>query len=338
MQRYVFSVWVMVVCAGLAGASLAAEGNVRFSFPVQCEIGKTCWIPNYVDLKPGPGVLDYACGDASYDAQPGGQHKGTDIAVQDMAAMRGGVPVIAAADGVVLGQRDGINDINLKDNPKRVVESMACGNGLRIQHANGLISQYCHMRNHSLFAFKGDRVRRGQHLGLIGLSGRTEFPHLHFQVTNKDKDIIDPFVGLKRSKKCGVGKAPLWDAKTLKKTPYQPTAIYNIGFTQFKPDFKAIRAGLYKNKTYSTSVPALVVWAEVFRVKLGDKLIFTIIDSSGQKIHENTLPMKATKAKYVAFSGLKRKASRWPPGAYQGKVTLVRGEEKIVATTVLQIQ
>jgi hypothetical protein len=337
MRIFGVIVWLVLFCAGVPGAAISADDHVVFSFPVACEIGKTCWIPNYVDLKPGPGVLDYACGDASYDAEPGGQHKGTDIAVQDMAAMREGVPVVAAADGVVISQRDGVPDINVKDNPKGVVDSMACGNGLRIEHANGFISQYCHMRNHTIFAFKGDKVRRGQHLGTVGLSGRTQFPHLHFQVT-KDNQIIDPFAGLNRVKPCGVGETPLWDAKTIAATPYQPTAIYNIGFSQFKPDFKAISNGLYKATTFATTVPALVVWAEVFRVKAGDKLEFTITDPSGRAIHQNAMGMKAAKASYVAFSGLKRKGTKWPVGTYQGKVTLKRGSKEFVATTALQIQ
>jgi len=327
----VFSIFAAAfVFIGVGVPFAAFADGLRFSFPLDCVIGKTCWIPNYVDLKPGKGVLDYACGKASYDAPPGAQHKGTDIAVTDMAAVRDGVPVLAAAPGVVIGQRDGIQDINIKDNPKGIASTMACGNGLRIQHDNGMISQYCHMRKNSVVAWKGDKVKRGQVIGMVGLSGKTSYPHLHFQVT-MGKKILDPFAGLDRTQKCGVGQNPLWDDKTIAMIPYQPTAIFNAGFSNQRPDFKAIRAGLYKGNKFAAKVPALVVWAEFFRVKANDRITFIIIDPHGRKIHEKTIAIKADKARYIAFSGLRLKQPSWPLGTYVGKINLVRAG-KIIST------
>ena len=40
----------------------------------------------------------------------------------------------------------------------------------------------------------GDTVVAGQRLGLVGLSGMTEFPHLHFEVA-KGGAVVDPFLG-----------------------------------------------------------------------------------------------------------------------------------------------
>jgi hypothetical protein len=45
-----------------------------------CELGKICFVQNYVDVDPGPAALDFTCGSATYDG-----HKGIDIrlSVQD---------------------------------------------------------------------------------------------------------------------------------------------------------------------------------------------------------------------------------------------------------------
>ena len=56
-----------------------------------------------------------------------------------------------------------------------------------IDHGGGWRTQYCHMRQGSVRVRKGDRVRDRQRLGTIGLSGKTEFPHLHLSVRFRGK-------------------------------------------------------------------------------------------------------------------------------------------------------
>lgn len=70
----------------------AAAAPPALSLPLACTPNKDCWIANHVDLDPGPGLRDYACGVLTYD-----QHKGTDFAIRDRAAMEAGVVVLAAA-------------------------------------------------------------------------------------------------------------------------------------------------------------------------------------------------------------------------------------------------
>ena len=82
--------------------------------PVDCVAGETCWIVNYVDHDPTKGLKDYACGKATYNAQPTDQHKGTDIAIRDLAVMRRGVAVLATAPGVVAGARDSLDDVSIR--------------------------------------------------------------------------------------------------------------------------------------------------------------------------------------------------------------------------------
>ncbi len=54
------------------------------------------------------------------------------------------------------------------------------GNYVKIQHANGLCTAYGHLN--SISVVKGQKVSRGQQVGLIGSTGRSSGPHLHFEV------------------------------------------------------------------------------------------------------------------------------------------------------------
>ena len=328
------AVWV-----GLSAPAHATEDRLTLSLPVQCELGTTCWIPNYVDHKPGKGVLDYTCGDATYDATPGGRHKGTDFAVRSMTAVQKGVPVVAAASGVVLGMRDGVADVFYDKTQKsaRNVQNKECGNGVRLQHDNGLVTQYCHMRKGSVLVRSGDRVEREQRLGFVGVSGKAAFAHLHFQV-EKNKAVIDPFTGEARQVPCGVGESPLWDAQTLAQLPYQPTAIFHAGFSAQKPDRHSIRQGLYDTATLPATAPAMVLWAEMFRVRAGDEIVMKITNPSGQKIHEQRLSLTKNQAYYYAFSGLRLKTRTWPLGTYGGEIKLLRKDEVFSATHTVEVR
>jgi murein DD-endopeptidase MepM/ murein hydrolase activator NlpD len=328
---------LVVAFLSLAVPVRAEQSQTSLSLPIRCEPGVTCWIVNYVDLLPGKGVRDYACGDATYDAQPGDQHRGTDFAVRDMAAVRDGVEVLAAADGRVLGARDGMEDVNFKDPGAPSVRNKECGNGVIIQHTDGLTTQYCHMRKGSVLVHAGDQVARGQVLGMVGLSGQTMFPHLHFQVA-KNKTIVGPFVGFSRDKKCGVGEHPLWDADTLAKLPYQPTAIFNVGFAPGKADEKAVHEGLYRDRFMSSTAPAMVAWAEIFRVLPGDTVAFVITGPTGKIVHKNSVPIDAKKAYFYAFSGVRRKAPDWPSGVYRAEVSLIRNGETFSKSEQIEVR
>src|SRR4051812_44563995 len=155
----------------------AQESAPVLSFPVACEIGVTCFVQNYVDHDSGSGAKDYRCGALTYDG-----HDGTDIRLPNLAAMRKGVAVVAAADGVVRARRDGMDDVSIRDAGASAVKGREAGNGVVIDHGNGWQTQYAHMRKGSILVKPRNRVSAGQALGLVGLSGDTEFPHLHFTV------------------------------------------------------------------------------------------------------------------------------------------------------------
>ena len=77
-----------------------------------------------------------------------------------------GKPCVAADGGVVIQASTGWNG--------------GYGNVIKIQHSNGLVTLYAHLQ--SIKVVKGQRVSRGQTIGLVGNTGRSTGPHLHFEV------------------------------------------------------------------------------------------------------------------------------------------------------------
>jgi len=99
-----------------------------------------------------------------------------------------GMPVFAPAAGTVV---DSANDIpeNSYSNGQVVyakvleaVDPIGLGNHVTIDHGNGEFSILVHMKPGSVTVKKGDRVSQGQQIGVIGFSGDTFLPHLHYMV------------------------------------------------------------------------------------------------------------------------------------------------------------
>jgi murein DD-endopeptidase MepM/ murein hydrolase activator NlpD len=92
-------------------------------------------------------------------------------------------PVAAAADGLV----------TLADWLDPYCHTCLFGLAIYINHGNGLLSAYGHLSQ--LFVSKGQRVRRGQVIGISGSTGSATGPHLHFGIysTTRQYTAIDPY-------------------------------------------------------------------------------------------------------------------------------------------------
>lgn len=302
----------MIRLALVLALAPATAGAFSIDWPVDCTLGDTCRIQQYMDRDPGPGFTDFTCGPLSYDT-----HSGTDIALPSLAAMQKGVSVRAAADGVVKGMRDGMADISIRDPNAPDIQGRECGNGLVIDHGDGWETQYCHMAKGSLLHQKGDRVSAGDPLGIIGLSGNTEFPHLHLSVRHNGVE-IDPFDpdGLSS---CGQGPE---DALWTTSIPYQPGGLISMGLAAEVPTWDAIRAGL-PIALPGDNAPALVVWAHYFGNRAGDTLRLSIIAPNGDPVIEKDLTLDRPQAQ--AFRAIGRKQNvAVAPGPYKINATLIR--------------
>ena len=88
------------------------------------------------------------------------------------------LPVLAAADGVVVKVVEGVADNAVGD----MDVAHNWGNAIVIHHATGLYSLVAHLAKGSARVREGQHVRRGEAIALSGSSGRSPVPHLHFQL------------------------------------------------------------------------------------------------------------------------------------------------------------
>jgi len=311
----------------------ASQEPFKMDMPIRCTQSSDCWIVNYVDMDPSISISDYSCGVATYNG-----HKGTDFAIMDADVMRQGVEVFASAGGIVKGTRNSMRDIDFKmGGGAASVAGKECGNGVLIDHGGGWTTQYCHMLRESVTVKTGDTVKTGQTLGLIGLSGKTEFPHLHFQVKYNNQ-VVDPFAGLQRNKKCGVGEAPLWKTSDLLSMLYEPTALYSAGFSSTTPNERIAREGLYSGDVLFQKSPVIALWVDMFWVNPGDKLLFQITGPEGETLMAHSTTLKKRKARRFAYAGINRKNNEpWARGFYTGEIRLIRpgtDEEYSVVKTI----
>ncbi|MEU9133163.1 M23 family metallopeptidase [Kitasatospora sp. NPDC048540] len=91
-------------------------------------------------------------------------------------------PVVASAGGRVVEVQDGIADNPPPVTPPAPPIEETVGNHVTLEVAPGRYLLYAHLQAGSLEVREGDRVESGQVLGLIGNSGNSTTPHLHFQV------------------------------------------------------------------------------------------------------------------------------------------------------------
>jgi hypothetical protein len=300
--------YLPALIATLALPATAQEAP-RLLFPVDCTLGETCFLQQFVDRDPGPGARAHDCGPQSYDG-----HTGTDIRTADMEAMAGGMTVIAAADGVVRALRDGVADGGTAAMP----EGQGCGNGVVVTHPGGWETQYCHLMEGSITVSQGQPVAAGDALGLIGYSGQTEFPHLEFLLRH-DGQIVDPFdpSGLDI---CDGGAAPLWAEPVTN----PGGGILSAGFAPAIPEFSAIEAGAAETGVIPTRGEAMVMWAYLHGGRIGDRVVLNITDAQDTTVHMQEVTLERTQAQLFRASGRRTPDGGWPTGLYRGEVRLIR--------------
>ena len=95
-----------------------------------------------------------------------------------------GADVLAVANGRVVALRDGLAENDPTSDRKAIPISVdtATGNYLVLDLGAGRYALYAHLKPGSFHVRAGDRVRTGQVLAALGNSGKSDAPHLHFQI------------------------------------------------------------------------------------------------------------------------------------------------------------
>ena len=183
VRRLVLSAVLVLATAVLASGAGGANGAGELTFYPQAGIlWRDLYPNNFVDLDPGPGLRDYACGTQTYDG-----HTGTDSDIRSFREMDIGVPVFAAMDGRVISVQDGEFDRNHGPTVQQF------DNHVLLEHGTGRFTIYGHLRK-GIRLGRNDRVVAGQQIGWTASSGNSSWPHLHF--TSQVEGAVDePFAG-----------------------------------------------------------------------------------------------------------------------------------------------
>ena len=187
-------------------------------------------ISAHVDHNTGfPNQLtDYSCGTKTYDTSAGYNHEGTDIYTWPFAWKMmddDGVEIIAAAPGQIIINDDGAFDRSCDFN------TTTPWNLIVVQHSDGSVAAYGHMKNGSTTTKNvGDMVSAGEYLGIVGSSGISTGPHLHFEVLTDATftTIVDPYFGT-----CNSTTADSWWAN---QKPYTSPGINAVLTHSAAPD------------------------------------------------------------------------------------------------------
>lgn len=216
----------------LAFAGLSAQPIFpKFGYPIEGQLGADFFLVNHVDQDPAKGAIsDYACGKQTYDG-----HQGTDFVLASFRQMDSGVHVLSAAAGRVITVIDDLPDRN-----KVSVIERGFGNYIAIEHPGNWITYYAHNRKGSALVRAGDSVASGQRLALVGSSGNSEDPHVHFEVWR----VVDPFSG-----SCSQQQS-LWRNQPTYRTDLR---VIDGGLTTWPPGLDTLRE---RPPTVSTVVQA----------------------------------------------------------------------------------
>ena len=146
-----------------------------------------------------------------------------------------GQPVLAVANAVVVTVIDGQPEQTPGSYPTNIPIEEADGNYVILDLGNRHYALYAHMQPGSIKVHRGEHVHPGQVIGLVGDTGNSIVPHLHFQVTNGPSSLASNGLPYEITEFEVTGKTPgtkaFDDAETngtpLPVTPFNPVQAVN---------------------------------------------------------------------------------------------------------------
>jgi murein DD-endopeptidase MepM/ murein hydrolase activator NlpD len=237
-----------------------------------------------------------------------------------------GVPVRAAAAGTVRAVRDGVADQPPDGSLRRDYGQQSCGNGVAVAHDDGWETQYCHLRQGSVRVHPGDQVTTGQPLGLVGMSGEANFPHVHLSLRHHGEQ-VDPFTGGTADSACGETGTPLWTGRAAGALGYVEVPIAVVGLGDRVPEHREIVSGAAGDAVLAPDRP-LVGYVLAYGLRRGDRIELAILGPDGTELNRMAFPVEEDAPRASRSAGRKAPASGWPPGTYRVEASVVRVDRR----------
>ena len=183
-----------------ASRTQARDHSVELDWPVRESVAfpqsSVQAISNFLDQDPMEELLeDWNCGGDAARTYDG--HRGLDVYLAPFSWFQ-----MEQDSGIVVAAAPGILREKVNDQPERscsIEEPQGDANLVVIEHDDGSLALYAHLRTGSVTARPvGARVEAGEYLGVIGSSGNSTGPHLHFGVgfwENREWVAQDPYQG-----------------------------------------------------------------------------------------------------------------------------------------------
>jgi murein DD-endopeptidase MepM/ murein hydrolase activator NlpD len=206
-RKLVLLAWLATGCdspndTGETGDGVA-RGALSFGFPLAT---RATMDPPVIGFDHDPevheGIYQAYCTDYMGRGFPHcyDEHDGSDFMLDGgfEAMDAGSETIVAAAPGTVLDTDDGHYDRCHADLGSQDVDCDGHpmqANYVILEHEGGWRTLYWHMKTDSVAVQPGQQVERGAALGLVGSSGYSSAPHLHFELQGPDGEAIDPYAG-----------------------------------------------------------------------------------------------------------------------------------------------
>lgn len=317
-----------VALIGPGATAAPPSSTIKLLLPIDCDFATTCSIQKYVDRAPGPERRDYRCGRLTTDG-----HDGVDFRLRRNSDIALDVPVLAAAAGKVARVRDGMPDVDVAGADAPAIGDRLAGNAVVIDHGDGWVTQYSHLKRGSVAVAPGQRVAAGIRLGAIGMSGNAEFVHLHFEVRHENVP-KDPFAA-DGAEGCGREARPsLWTDGAAKRLAYRPMEVLAAGFTADARTALAAPRRLDQPSLLADPA-ALILWGTATGAADGDVQRFRITSPNGDRLLDRESRVAGGGLEWTGFTGVPRPAAGWPTGRYTGSYTLIRNGKIMAARTAV---
>ncbi len=318
--------YVIPAAAFFAVAVCMKVEAIELGMPLDCVIGQTCMVQNYVDADPGEGAKDFECGPLAYD-----NHQGTDFRLLSRSEISKGFEAIATAPGRIISTIDNQPDHHFRDAQD---DPFGCGNAVMIDHGDGWVSQYCHLAKGSLKVSRTQMVKKGQPLGYVGSSGGTDFPHLHYAI-RRFGAVINPFTGVSPTG-CEAAKAkPLWDPAL--ELEYVPSAVFGYGVSGVFPSLEIVKNDHGQLTPPKGKIDPFYIWLHVLGIRESDSVRMIAFGPDGKPFASELFKPGENKTIYLVNIGVAPEdldVEEWPEGEYTARITIYDQGEEILSEDI----